>query len=390
MKRFSFSLLILTLLMLPAVSSLGDETSEVWSVLYEKAATLQQKYEIMLNIYEQDDRKLVPVLVMALDDMMRMRGGLSLSDLEVQKKIKILAIKKIGDFRVEEAAPLLYEEIQATSDPYVKGEAIIALGKTGSVEYAERIARILSDLNTSRGEDIRGEEAVAYGCVTALEKLKDPVGYIPILFASFAGYSRRVKVAAENALVTLVDDPSDILIGFMRDTADISLKLRAIEVAATSPAPPEKKVSVAIEAMQQGLSVNPIDREEATALRDLRLKAMETILVNGIFNDAAIHLIEKVLYLNYDVNETIYGLEVLGNFTGDEAAKTLTRFLAYQNDRQQSGVSAPDNRVIIATIRAIGRTGNPIGYDELTRVRYVGYAAVVGREAQRALDALKQ
>ena len=41
--------------------------------------------------------------------------------------------------------------------------------------------------------------------------------------------------------------------------------------------------------------------------------------------------------------------------------------------------------IVIATIRALGKVASKAGYQELLNVKYMGYPAVVGREAEKAL-----
>jgi len=99
-------------------------------------------------------------------------------------------------------------------------------------------------------------------------------------------------------------------------------------------------------------------------------------------------LIEKVLYEDYNLSETVYCLEALSAMPDEEAVKTLTRFLGYQNKRQLAGITPRDNRVVIATIRAIKNAKINPDPEELLKAKYAGYPAVVGREADKALRSL--
>jgi hypothetical protein len=381
--------LFLVLLVVP-FPGLGDETADLWGMLYEKAETLEQKHQVMLNIYEQNSRDLVPVLTQVLDDMVRLKGGLSLQELEVKRRIEVLAIRKLADFRAEEAGPLIYEAMWSTEDPFLKSEAITALGKVGAREYAEPIARMLKNLNFYRGDRLQEEEAVAYACVVALERFGDPVGYLPVLFASTAGYSRKVKEAAERAMAGMIEDPSPILLDFIRNEPDFQIKLRGVQIALQADIPGEKKTDIALEALRQGLIHKPMDKQEAVALRDIRLTGLQALISLRTTQERAVHVIERILYLRgTDESEVLHALEALGGYSSEEAAKVLARFLGYQNDRQASEVTAVNNRLVIATIRSLGRTGNPVGYEELMRVKYVGYAASVAREADRALERMQ-
>ncbi len=373
---------------IPLVSA-ADEVTDVWSALYKRAKTLDQKYEIMQNIYALDNRDFIPFLTEALDELLQYKGGKDLKRDQVHNNLEVLVVKKLGELKAEGAAPLIFTVVRDAKDPYLKSEAILSLGKIGAAQYASSVALILKDLNVYRGENEQADEAIAYSCIKTLEMFKDPVGYVPILFASTAGYSRKIKDAAEEALAAIVDDPSDILIQFIRDESSFRMKLEGLKYALVSNAPDNRKVQVAVEALRQGLINKPQDTEEETYLRELRTKALETFIMIKAQDINAIRLIEQILYMNVQVSEKVYAIEALSVFGNTEAVRTLIRFLTYQNNRQQSGVTSRDNRIAIATVRALGRMGNRLAYEELMRVKYAGYPAAVEREADAAIKQLK-
>jgi len=105
-------------------------------------------------------------------------------------------------------------------------------------------------------------------------------------------------------------------------------------------------------------------------------------------NNKPIPLIEQVLYRYNDDSEKVYAIEALKSISTNEAVKSLISFLAYQNDRQASGVTAMDNRIIMATIKALGSLESKVGYQELLRVKFSGYPAAVEREADKALKSI--
>ncbi len=376
------------LICIPLVST-ADEVTDVWSGLYKRAKTIDQKYEIMQNVYELDNRDFIPFLTEALDGLILYKGGKDLKRDQVHNKLEVLVIKKLGELKAEGAAPLIFTVVRDAKDPYLKSEAILALGEIGAAQYASSISLILKKLNLYRGEDVQADEAIAYSCIKALERFKDPVGYIPILFASTAGYSRKVKTAAEEALAVIMDDPSEILIQFIRNESSFKMKLEGLKYTLVSSAPDNRKVEVAIEALRQGLINKPRDMDEETYLRELRSKALETLILLKAQDIKAIRLAEQILYMNVQASEKVYAIEALSGFSNTEAVKALIRYLTYQNNRQQSGVTSRDNRLVVATIRSLGRTGSRLGYEELMRVKYVGYPSVVEREADAALKKLK-
>jgi hypothetical protein len=372
---------------LPALAP-ADEVTEMWARLYKQADTLKQKYEIMQNIVEMSNRDIIPLLIDALDELIQQSIYLDRKEKVILNDLKILVVNKLGELRAENAADYIFTVVIEADDPQLKSEALITLGDIGADEYARDIALILKNLSLYRGENVRADEAVAYGCVLALEKMRDPIGYLPVFFTTTAGFSRKIKDAAEKALGTMTDDPSEILAGLVKNESSFDMKLEGLKAENRSKAPPQKKIEVATIALNEGLINKPANMDEAAVLKELRRLAMEMIINIGTSQTETIPLLEKVLYLNNDPSEKTFAIEALRSISGDRAAGALARFLGYQNDRQQSGVSTEDNRVVLATIKALGNVQSRVGYEELLRSKYVGYPAIVGREADRVLKSL--
>jgi HEAT repeat protein len=387
LKKCILLVALFSILLLPA-AVFADEVTEVWSRVYFNAQTLHQKYEIMLNIIELDNRDIIPLLMDALEELSEQMLYFDKQDMVIQNNLKVLIISELGDLKAKEAAPVIFKIMKETKDPFLKGGALLALGKTGAKEYAQEIAIILRNTSLYRGDNLAGEEAIAFGCITALERLKDPVGYLPVFLALNAGFSRKIQKAADEALPNILKDPTEVLLGLVRDESSVQLKLAALKAENQSAAPVENKVKVATEAINQGLYYSTSDIKDITLLRELRFLALEMFINYETAYREAVPLIEKVLYLNHDMSETVYACEALSAMPDKEAVEALTRFLGYQNNRQLSGIRPEDNRVVIATIRAIKNAKSKADSEELLRAKYAGYPAVVGREADKALRSL--
>ncbi|MCK5201621.1 MAG: PBS lyase, partial [Spirochaetales bacterium] len=92
----------------------------------------------------------------------------------------------------------------------------------------------------------------------------------------------------------------------------------------------------------------------------------------------------------YDIDEMVNLFETFGTFSSDESVKAQTAFLAYLTDRRESG-RIIDLRISKSSIIAIGNTGNPLGFEELTNVQYSdSWESSVKREAKNALDKLNK
>ena len=388
-KKIFNAFIIVLFFVISAEFSFGDENTELWTKLYNRAQTYQQKYKIMLNMVEIQNQDMIPAFINALNELTQ-AVNISKGNLATVKKLEVLAIRKLGDLKATEASGLIYDVVRNSNGPFVKSEALISLGKIGAKKYAQNISVILKNLTTYRGgENIQGQDSIAYGCIYALEKFKNPVGFLPIFLAANGGYSRYVKDAAKKALVNIIDDPSSILDGIIRYESSYKLKITALETEDNSKANENEKIDVATTALEIGLSVKPANIKEDTYLRDLRIYALKMFLKYKIKNDKAVSYMVKILYRSKDINEKIYAIKALGVINTRDSVSTLVKYLAYYNDRMGAGISEGDNRLIIETIRALGATKNPTANEELMRAKYSNYPAVVSIEAENALKQIE-
>lgn len=379
-----------SLVLLAAASTASaDDTLAALIGLYKEKTDITQRYDIMRAIVGRSDPSTVSFMIESLDELNQMGVLPDKKGEEVRKNLKKLLVQSLGDMKADKAGPIIYRTVKDADDPYLKGEAIHSLGKIGDAAYAEEIALILKGVNTYRGSDISADEAVAYGCIKALDLLKDPVGYFPVFFSLSAGYSRRIQDAARSALNSMVEDPSDILRSLVVNEPSLTLKVEGLAAVGASKAPREKKVTVAATALRIGLALKPANAEEAGILRELRVRALQLCIDMGYTNPQAIALIEQILYLNTDDNEKMFAVEALKSMKGEDSALALTRYLAYQNGRQEAGVKERDNKLIISTVRALGASNSRAGLQELLRVKYSGYTPAVMREADKAIEKIK-
>ncbi|KKK96749.1 hypothetical protein LCGC14_2659640, partial [marine sediment metagenome] len=168
MKRMNYRTLILTalsIILLVPGAVFPNEMTEVWGTIYRNAPNLQQKYAVMLNIIELDNRDMVPLLIEALDELNNQRIEYNKQEAVIQDDLKFLIISEVGNLKAGEAGPYIYRAMKETDDPFLKSESISALGKIGAKTYAHEISLILKNLTLSRGNDSRGAEAIAFGCI---------------------------------------------------------------------------------------------------------------------------------------------------------------------------------------------------------------------------------
>ena len=387
MRRLRKAGVVLLFSLLAAFLLQADEVAEVWARVYQRAATIFQKLEIIQSMVELDNRELAPVFVDALDELVQFEGrSLDSRERVTREQAKLLVVRELGELRAAEAAPTLYRVVDESDEAILKSEALIALGKTGDRSYAPRIARILDSLNSYRGKKAADEDIIAIGCIRALEAMKDPIGYKPIFYATDSGYQSRVAEEAAAALESITDDPTPMLKEIVADEAILKWKRLALEEAIGSDAPAEGKLEVAVEVLYQGLTVSTGSIVENTALLDMRKAALLLIRDLGIESDAAVFLINKVVNTDTEENEKLFAIEALVSIGNPAAAQVLTRFLGVQNDRKGEGLTTDTDRILIATVKALAAIGERLAYEELLRAEFAGHSYDVEVAVREALE----
>ncbi len=401
MKNKNFLAVIITAIMISLFGTnvfAQQDVSAVWARLYDRATTLEQKYQVLQSIIEQHSRDMIPVLQRALDEQIRaLRTPRSRTERELAYTITKMAVKELGRLKATESAPYVWEVVNAVDDPFLKGEAIIAVGKMGARNYAEELALMLRNINFNYDEieNQRDNEIIAYALVMALERLKQPVGYKPVFFASSGWYSSRsgVKDLAEDALSSMVDDPTDQLAEIMVDEGDYNIKLHALTAALESKAPDENKAKVAALGFKEGIRNTDKNKKERYALKDLRIQSLNAVSRLENKDQTTLPVMEEMVmgYRKdriYDEDEMLAVLNALGSFQNDEAAKILTEFLGYLTNRRE-GRPTDSLRIAKATIIALGQTKSQIGMEELNMVIISPYwENSVRRLAKEALENL--
>ncbi len=221
-------LFILLFLLITVSLSFAGEAADVWSRLYNRAKTYEQRYEIMLNIAELEDHDLPPFLSAALNDLIvTWRNPVNSSQLTLHNQLIELIVEQLGSLKIRDSADHLFTVVKDAEDPFLKRAALIALGKVSGTAYADEIAMLLRNLNFKPGKASQAEEVVAYGCIAALERFKEPIGYEPVFFASIGWYTDRIKSKAVRSLEVILADPSEILGNIVKNNSIFRVKLQA-------------------------------------------------------------------------------------------------------------------------------------------------------------------
>ncbi len=399
MKNRSILIIAIVLILLFVAAAMpANEVSAVWTRLFRRATTLSQKSNIMVNIVEQHDRNMIPVLMEAIEAQVGEfeNSGDVTARLKTTEYTKMV-VKELGRLKATEAAPFIWQIVEAVDDPFLKGEAIIALGKVGARQYTVELNLMLRNLNFNFGDiqDQRGNEIVAFSLVQALARLKQPESYSPLFFASTGWYSSRsgVREKAGKAMINILDDPTEQLLKILEESKAYDIKLAALSAGEKSGASDDNKAALAVLALKDGLQSSAKNPTEKALLKSLRVKALNILEILSVKPEEAVKFMERMLVLYrtdrlYDIDEMVDLFETLGTFSSDESVKAQTVFLAYLTDRKESG-RVIDLRISKSSIIAIGNTGNPLGFEELTNVQYSdSWESSVKREAKNALDKL--
>lgn len=368
----------------------ANEAAEMWKRLYQRSTSLDQKLAVMHNLIEQNDPSIVPTLVQSLTELVTESKNLRTStDKENWTQLCRVIIRALGNYKATESAGIIFQCFEAAEDPILKSEAITTIGKIRATDFTERISLLLRDLNLKPAGDSVSQEIIAYGCINALEKLKGNLAYKQVFLAAQGWYSKRIKDRAAAALPLMSEDPTEVLVELLRELSP-ELKLQALQAGLISAAPPEKKISLAVLALEQGLLEQTVDVRLQAQLGTLRATAINALINLQSKSPASIEPLRKVIEQNYDVNERLNAVLALGINGSDEATKILASFLDRQNQRQLSGTQEADNRFTIALIRALGMTKNPLARPVLQAVEYSNYTPAMVRISKEALQQIEQ
>ena len=223
-----------------------------------------------------------------------------------------------------------------STDPLTRAEALIALGSMRADEYAERIALLLRDLNNEPTADKQGGEQVAYGCVIALERMRSPVGFAPLFFASEGWYSKRVRDQAERSLALVLADPSESVSALLR-TETPPRMLRALALELRSQAPAVGKTAVAALALSRGIAYAPRNRVEQGQLSELRVVAMNALASAGPGNGSAVPDMAEAYRIG-PTDERLVAMKALGAEKSPASAAALRDIILDLNSAQKAGL----------------------------------------------------
>ncbi|MBN1410409.1 MAG: hypothetical protein JW969_06160 [Spirochaetales bacterium] len=387
----SRSIIVFCVCLAGAVSfySFADSTTDLWANVYRNTQTVNDRYDVMLGISKINNNDFVPFLLEVLEDLVKEKiANDTLAVIELKDKIKVLAVRMLGDYGEKRAGPLFSQIIKESNNPLLRREALISMGKIREGRYAQEIAVLLYNLTVTRGQDVQNEEYIVYGCIYALERLREPVGYIPVFYVLSRGYSRLILEMAARALIAMVDDPTELLIEVIKDPTTIAVKQLALEQAFVTPMPDSQKIRVMLEGLKQGLTLDDKTIPDETGLRELRKDAMTKILAVKTNDPESVILLEQILYFDKaDVNEQLLAVDNLCGIHSEEASKVLVKYLAMLNKRQS--LKLPVNeRIAMAVVTSFAKNKTTLALEALLTAKYSNYPASVAEKVEEALKGI--
>jgi hypothetical protein len=387
MKRY---LALAFLLLFVAAGSFCDETAEVYQLLYKQAEGLSMKYAAARSLVDLKDKATAPILSDALEELLlTQKGYSSRADADLYGRAVRMLAQALGDYKYAAAAPFLWDVVQQVPDPLARGEAMISLGKMRALDYIERIALKLRDLNLQPTEDRDAGEKLAYSAIIALDKFKDLRGFSPVFFATDAWYPQRVRQQAARSLPGISDDPTDPIKEII-GVESPERKVRALKAESESKASAPRKIEAAVLALDLGHRKSPRDRAEAQLFADLRKLALRMLIANKSVGPESVDGCSASYEQGFDDEERLLALSALGSNGSDPAAAALRGIIVKLNDDQKAGIADETrNRMAKAAIENCAISKNKLLRPALIAVTFNDrWSGGILLAAQTALKAL--
>jgi hypothetical protein len=384
---------IIVLIASAAFCFASSEELEIYTYLYDGALTNAEQLAILQNVAEL---KITGAGEFYAGALRRLVTGYQnirdVTERSAADEQAMLLAELLGTEKYNAAAPDLWRTVETFTDPLVKAEALMSLGKIRAAAFLPQVIKILADLNAVSTPDRLTGERIAFGAIVALEKYQDPSGYLPVYFASIGWYSDRIKSQAQRSLAIIAADPTDYMTQVIRSSGyDYPTKLRALQTIEESGASNTSKAGVAVAALGEGHRASTNVVAQRTSLNQMRKLALDMIRRYGT-DDAAVYPLLEQSYKQFaerndgDRDESLNAITTLAALGSDESARRLSSFLMTINQKLQSGtLTRKDEDLVREIIPALGRTGRTIGRPALNSVTALSWTPAVKNLATEAL-----
>jgi hypothetical protein len=390
MKRL-FTIVLLALVAVWGFA--GSEELEIYSYLYNGALTNTEQLAILQNVAELKITGAGEFYASALHRLVT--GYQNIRDVTeksaADEQASLLA-ELLGNEKYNAAAADLWRVQESFSDPLVKAEALMALGKMRATAFLPQVVKVLADLNTTSTPDRLTGERIAFGAIIALEKYQDPSGYLPVYFASVGWYSDRIKSQARRSLPLILAEPTEPLTQVIQSSGyNYQTKLTALQTIEESQVSNSAKAGVAVTALSEGHRASTNVPAQRMALNQMRKLAIRMINRYGTEDEAVYDLLERSYKQfaernNGDRDEALDAIVTLAALGSEESARRLSAFLMTINQKRQSNtLTRNDEDLVREIIPALGKTGKPLGRPALNSVTALDWTPAVKELAREAL-----
>ncbi len=398
MKPTPFLIVLALLLSALPIALLADESVDIWTQIYTESRTDAARYQIALKIMEFRNKDFTPMIQHSLDDLYNRRIDAGTTTERYDKlQLARLLVQQLGTLNAVDSADRVFNLYNELSDPFLKSDCAIALGKLRATAYAYRLSRDLSDINQGgKDGDTRPQEVIAFGLVQALESMRSPLSFEPLFLASIGWYpnSARVKDAARNAVMKVFEDPSENFKVIIQKNANISVKVSALDAESASKAPAANKAAVSRLSLHMGLDLSSSIPGDVVALQKLRQNAIKMLVALGDKDPDStamfIELIRRDRFDDVSMNDTIQAYTALGYNATPDAVKFLNGKLDYYNEGMRSGKNTPRDKMLVReVVAAIKRAKSPDSKNILMKSQYVNeYDNAIIQDIRDALGAI--
>jgi hypothetical protein len=334
----------------------------LYTDLYNGVDTISEQLRILQEVRDAKLSGTGDFYAAALDRLLREYPNIrALNERNAADEAARLLVGALVEENITTVGGNLWKVVETFSNPLIKADALVAMGRVGAVAYLPQVVQLLSDLNARPPADRETQiqnERIAYGAILGLENFKDPSGYLPVFFASAGWYSDRVKNQASISLPLILDDPSEQLSSVIRSSAyAYDLKHLALRTAERSGIPNESKSAIAVNAYTEswrGSTSDPRLRMELVTMRKL---AISMIRRYGTGDAAVYPLLDRSYKTPFDMQEKLDAIAALSALASEESAKLLANYvLDIHNKRQSNIITTEDEQVIRALLPALGAT----------------------------------
>ncbi|MDR1277591.1 MAG: hypothetical protein LBK02_02450, partial [Treponema sp.] len=344
-----------------------SEELDIYTYLYNGALTNSEQLAILQNVAELKisgaGEFYAGALHRLVTDYQNIRNVTEKSAADEQ--VQLLA-ELLGNEKHNAAAPDLWRVVETFSDPLVKAEALMALGKMRAVAFLPQVVKLLTDLNNTSTPDRLTGERIAFGAIISLEKYQDISGYLPVYFASIGWYSDRIKAQALKSLPIISADPKEPMTQVIQSGGyNYATKLAALQAIENSGISSPAKAEVAVTALSEGWRASTADPRQRGILNQMRKLAMNMIYRYGTEAETVYPLLERS-YTQYadridgDQGEALDAIATLAALGTDESARRLSKFLEDLNTkRQRDNIRQKEEGLVREIIPALGKTGRP-------------------------------